>query len=732
MRTLISTATTCVFTAAILLSAWLLFVLQLITAKMLLPIFGGAPSVWNTCMVFFQAGLLAAYGYAHFASSRLGVRRHIPLHLLLMLVPTLTLPIIVPAFTQDVDSNRPILRLLGLLTVMVGGPFFALATTSPLLQRWFAASGHRRAHDPYFLYAASNAGSLLGLLGYVAFIEPGMTLTQQSRWWSAGYLLLVASIFFCGWIAWNGRRSVEAPKMNDIESAEPISRRQILRWLGLSFVPSSLMLAATTYLSTEIAPMPLLWVAPLALYLTTFIVAFAGLPRWFDSMLVWLLPLALAVETRLILAPIGHSVAARLGLHLALFGVVSLCCHRDLALRRPPVQHLTAFYLWVALGGVLGGVFNAILAPILFDRFWEFPAAIVLAALLMRPAFNRPSSLFSRAGWLMVFIPMLLLTTPAADWSGLPLSRRFSLAACLALFCLNPPHRFALALALVFAVGMDQSEDQDSVVVRSRNFFGMLTVRDNPIEKTRRLQHGATTHGMQLRGPDPQSWRTPTMYYYPTGPIGQVFAAFKGTSVVNRVGVVGLGVGSIACYGKPGDDFTFFEINPEVARLAEDPTYFTHLRDCPASVRVVLGDARRSLANEPSGKFGLLILDAFSGDAVPVHLLTREAFGLYRDRLEHGGVVAVHVSNRYLDLESVVAASAKASGLIALSRIETVADVPFEDAKLGRTVSQWMVLARTDDELSRLTKLFGWRIADERSDVYAWTDDYSDLWSARR
>jgi hypothetical protein len=289
-----------------------------------------------------------------------------------------------------------------------------------------------------------------------------------------------------------------------------------------------------------------------------------------------------------------------------------------------------------------------------------------------------------------------------------------------------------LALALVFAVGLDQSEDQDAVIVRSRNFFGMLTVRDNPIEKTRRLQHGATNHGMQLRGPDPQSWRTPTMYYYPTGPIGQVFTAYRETSVVDRVGVVGLGVGSIACYGRPGDDYTFFEINPEIARLAQDPKYFTHLRDCQAAVRVVLGDARRSLANDPSGKFGLLVLDAFSGDAIPVHLLTREAFVLYRDRLAPGGVVAIHVSNRYLDLEPVVAATAKASGLIALSRIETLADVPFEDAKLGRTVSQWMLLARTPEDLSPLTRRFRWRPAAEREKVAAWTDDYSDLWSARR
>ena len=726
------------FASAILLAAALLFLVQLMVAKMLLPVFGGAPAVWNTCMVFFQAGLLAGYGYAHAAGLKLGVRRHALVHLVVLLLPALSLPIILPV-SAAMPETWPIPRLLGLLAAMVGLPFFVTSTTSPLLQRWFASTGHPRAHDPYFLYAASNAGSFLGLIGYVFVVEPNLTLTAQSRLWSAGYVLLALATAACALIAMKSRAD-EAPESAEEHppaANEPQSGdrgwRRVLRWVALAMAPSSLMLAVTTFLSAEIAPMPLLWVAPLALYLLSYIVAFAGLPPWFDRMLAWAMPMALLAEVPILVDPFGEAPFTRLVLSLVFLFVIATACHRELARRRPAPNLLTAYYLWIAVGGVLGGVLNALVAPLIFTRFLELPLSLVLAGALLRPPFTRGlASLLGPRGWIFAFVPVLALTLLLGRWTGASLTTRVAIASTLGLLVADRPARFATALALLLIAGLDFVDHQGPIMYRSRNFFGMLTIREDGAKRTRRLLHGATLHGLQLRGPTPADWQTPTLYYYPTGPIGQVFSAYYDTPTTKHVGVVGLGVGSLTTYAKPGDDYTLFEINPEVVRIASDPEYFTHLRDCKTQPRIVIGDARQALAREPPGRFGMLIVDAFSGDAIPVHLLTREAFELMRDRLMPDGLLALHVSNRYLDLAPVVGATARTAGLVGLQKLEDVSEILPQERARGKEGSHWILLTRRGNDLSRVSVFRDWKPLVSPPGVPVWTDDYSDLLSARR
>jgi hypothetical protein len=721
-----------VFVFAVSLAAFLSFTLQLTTAKMLLPVFGGAPSVWNACMLFFQAGLLAAYAYAHYASVRFDVRQNALLHLLLMLTPAICLPFALPSTQPTSVNDSPVLGVLWMLLAMAGLPYFFAAATSPTLQRWYS---HGNERDPYFLFAASNAGSLAALLGYVTLIEPRWSLSEQARLWAIAYAALFLSIAICAAFACTVRPLRESTSIvvNVNAGLEVVEKRPILAWTGLAFVPSSLMLSVTSYLSSEIAPVPLLWVATLAIYLLSYIIAFVRLPRLFDHVLAWGLVLALAAEARLFLAPVGNTPFSRLVPHLLLFFVIATACHRELSRRRPPPRYLTAYYFWIALGGMLGGVFNALVAPIAFDRFLELPAVLVVAALLSRPPIDlEVHRRFGRFAWGFVLLPAVTLLLPLNEWLGATPPVRFAAAVMFALFSAERPPAFALALALMFAVEPDRLASNESTILRSRNFFGILSVRDDHVENTRRLVHGATDHGMQRRGPDSSKWQVPQHYYYPTGPIGRVFAAYGDTPIVERVGVVGLGVGSLACYGRAGDDYTFFEINPEIVRLAQDPNYFTHLQECPATVRVVLGDARQSLVREPPNRFGLLIVDAFSGDAIPVHLMTREALELMRDRVSPNGIIALHVSNRYLNLEPVVAATAEAAGLHNLSRFETYGEIGAQELSLGKTASHWIVLARQKQNLDRLARIPGWRPAVSRTDIKAWTDDYSDLWKARR
>jgi hypothetical protein len=702
-------------------------------ARMVLPQFGGGPAVWNTCMVFFQAALLAGYGYVHATSVWLGSRGQARLHMALFALPIAVLPIAV--HDGAAGGEDPALRLLSRLLVAAGLPFIVVATTAPLLQRWFAATGHRRAGDPYFLYAASNTGSLLALIGYVTVLEPNLTLRDQARFWAVGYGLLAVLTIACEVALWRApapsRRSAVV-----VTEGRRISVLERVRWAALAFVPSSLLLGVTAYLTTDLASVPLFWLVPLAIYLLSFVIAFANPPAFLRRGCALALPPAIVVTLAMMILPSTVALWATFLVHLATFFVAALACHVELAHDRPQPGRLTEFYLMISLGGAVGGLFNALIAPVMFTWVAEYPLGLALAALLVPAAGRRAAA--TRAPRrvvpsLDVVLPMLLggasYAVPRLWGERFPvLLLLVSLVACL-LFVMRPL-RFALGLAVVAIVIVDFQDSARNVVLRERNFFGVLRVSANFPAEMNSLTHGNTLHGRQRRSPVVSERRIPLLYYFPTGPIGQVFEAYQGTPVVRRVGVIGLGVGSLAGYARTGDEYTFFEIDPTVERIARTPAYFHYLDDCRGSWRVVLGDARLSLGREPDGSFGLIVLDAFSGDAIPVHLLTREALRIYLSKLAEGGLIALHISNNYLDLEPALRELARDTGLEGLGQNETT--IPTNELKQGRLPSHWVVLARRRVDLARLAVLPGWRPLARLRGQSVWTDSYSDVFSLLR
>jgi hypothetical protein len=583
----------------------------------------------------------------------------------------------------------PSIQLLGRLLAATGTPFLVVATTAPLLQRWFAATGDRRAGDPYFLYAASNAGSLLALVGYVTVIERNLTLGAQARLWAAGYGVLACLILACAVTVWRGPASESRP-----EGGERVGAVERAHWVALSLAPSSLLLGVTSYLTMDLTPVPLLWVIPLTLYLLSFILAFANPPSWVGRGCALALAPAIVTTLAVMVLPSSLPHWATFLIHLATFFLVATACHVELARRRPSASRLTDFYWTVALGGALGGLFNALIAPVLFTWVAEYPLVLALAGLVSpaagvrgpgREARGRAALLLDLAipillGSAAYLAPRLLGGGPTSWCLIVPL------AACL-LFAWRPL-RFAMGLAIVATVNAEFQDAAKKVVLRERSFFGVLRVSADYPSGMNTLAHGRTIHGMQRRSPFPSVRRLPLMYYFPTGPIGQVFESYHGTPVVRRVGVVGLGVGSLAGYGMTGHRFAFFEVDPVVERIARNPAYFHYLEDCRADWRVVLGDARLSLSIEPDGSFNLIVLDAFSGDAIPVHLLTREALRLYLTKLADGGLIALHISNNHLDLGPVVRELARDAGLVGLDRNET--DLPLNELNQGRMASHWV------------------------------------------
>jgi hypothetical protein len=717
-----------VFTAAVFLNAALLFSVQPMFSKMALPLLGGTPAVWNTCMLFFQAALLGGYLYAHLTTSKLSVRRHVPVHLALLALSGLILPIGVAANAKPPANGSPVLWLVGLLTVSLGAPFLMLSTGAPLLQRWFSQTNHRDAANPYFLYAASNLGSMIALLAYPALLERTMSLTTQNRIWTVGYVVLVVLIAGCGFIVRNAARQtavgagVTTP--NEVPD-DPLTLRRRLRWLALSAVPSSMLLGVTTYLSTDVAAIPLLWILPLALYLLTFVAAFSS-REWFRPALVLGLQAVFLVWLAMTMS-LGLSglVAVMAPAHLGLLFLTGLACHGALSQDRPPPRQLTEFYLWISLGGMLGGLFNALIAPHIFSTVAEYPIAIAAAALLRPPP--KSGRLTSRL--LDVMLPLALAVSvymllrgglPVPGWSMRTSITAFAIVALVCLAFYRRPLRFALGLAAIFggsALGLARTED---VVYRARSFFGVnKIVRKPPVFA---LFHGTTLHGAQstIRSERLE----PLTYYHRNSPIGVVFERLMQSMPVRRVGVVGLGVGSLACYGRPGEPWTYFEIDPLVERIARDGRYFTFLRDCPPKPRVVIGDGRLSLVAEPDSSFDLLVIDAFGSDAIPVHLLTREATALYLRKLRPDGIVAFHISNRYLDLEPVVATTAKSLGAASLIGVDGIIARGQRDQ--FKSLSKWVMVTHSATRLAPLLEAPGWGEPITRSDA-VWTDDFSNV-----
>lgn len=730
-----------VFSVTLFTSAALLFLVQPMLAKFVLPLFGSTPAVWTAALLFFQTVLLGGYAYAHVSTTRLGVRRAAALHLGLLALAGLALPIGVPATAAAGADDSPVLSLLGLLAVSAGLPFFAVSSTAPLLQRWLAGTDHPDAGDPYFLYRASNLGSLVGLLAYPFALEPALTLVDQGRAWAAGYVLMAALIAACALLIWRALPAAVVGPAGDLTGiglgaleAEGLSAGRRARWVALAFVPSSLVLGVTSFLTTDLAPIPLLWVVPLGLYLLTFVAAFSpgrsalGLHR----VMVALLPAAALLGAIVLVIELRQPLWQLVLAHLGVFFVVGMVCHGRLAADRPASRHLTEFYLWVAVGGVLGGAFNALVAPVVFDSFLEYPLALVLACLLW-PGLGRRrrtgGALSSRAldlaGPLVLGLAVGYVLRDIGGGDSTQRTALFAVAAlALAWFALRPL-RFALGVAALLVGGTYGMEStSDATLYQERNFFGVheVTAEDG----LNSLLHGTTVHGSQVLGSGGPP--APTTYYHRGSPIAQLLEGLPDREVLSRAGLIGLGTGTMACHARSGERWTFFEIDPKVERIARDPRLFTYLRDCAGEHDVVLGDARLSLGAAPRGGFGLIVADAFSSDAIPTHLITREALALYMSRLSPGGVLAFHISNRYLDLDPVLGALARDAGLTCRMGETDAVAVPVRDA----SSSSWVALARRPADLGAVGEDTRWRPCRRDPPDQLWTDDYSNVVSLLR
>ncbi|MBP1464861.1 fused MFS/spermidine synthase [Candidatus Chloroploca sp. M-50] len=726
-----------VYTITIFVSALLLFLLQPMFARMILPLLGGTPAVWNTAMVFYQSMLLVGYAYAHVTIRWLGARRQAMVHLVVMLLPLLTLPIAVPAGWLPPTEANPAFWVLALLTAAVGLPYFVVSTSSPLLQAWFAAAGPR-VGSPYTLYAASNLGSMLALLSYPVLLEPYVRLDQQSLLWSIGYGLLVLLALACALVLW--RLPVVAPSSSDL-ATPPVEQaptwRQRGRWVLLATVPSSLLLSLTTYVTTDLAAIPLLWVWPLALYLLTFTLVFAArppLPHW---LMVRAMPMLVLVLLITIVAQVSRPFWLLLALHLGVFFVVAMVCHGELAADRPVPRYLTEFYLLMSVGGALGGIFNALIAPTIFVTILEYPLALILAALLLPVMTDEATtSMIPRQQRLNdVAMPLGLgLLTSVLIIAG----QRFGIVGSTGLMVMlgipaligfsfsRRPLRFGLGLLALLVAGTLFNPGNGDQIYAQRTFFGVHRVLLDPGGDYHVLVHGNTKHGVQSL--DPLRQAEPLSYYTTSGPLGQIFAERQDRSDL-RVGGVGMGTASMACYARPGQSWTFYEIDPEVIAIARDTGLFTFLSTCLPDALIVPGDARLSL-QQTDRIYDLLVLDAYSSDAIPIHLITREALQLYRDRLADDGLLAFHISNRFFDLEPILAKLADDAGMIAMIRHDLT--VTPEQYASGHWPSSWAVLADSEADLGHLRDDPRWRLAIAPPQTPLWTDDFASVLSVMK
>lgn len=722
-------APTVVFSASVFLSAALLFCVEPMFSKMVLPVLGGSAAVWSVAMVVFQAALLAGYGYAHLLARTLAPVRAAMVHLGVLAVAALTLPIGIAQGFATPPETGVTLWLVGLIIASIGLPFAALSASAPLLQNWFAASGHPQARNPYVLYAASNLGSFAALLAYPFLIEPLLTLREQSRLWSIGYAALAMLIATAGLIAARG-----ADPAGSHASAGPApTARQRLSWTALAAIPAGLVVAVTAYITTDVAAAPFLWVAPLALYLLTFVATFRDRPWFSTASVMRLVPVAVAPLAITVLGGSKDNWFAVILVNLGAFLLLALACHGELYRRRPAPARLTEFYLWTSFGGVIGGIFAGLIAPNVFNGTYEYPI-LIAAALLAMPGMPRDARRFLRD----IAPPVAVAAALAIAWATfdvrLPLSAgtpfQIGLVALAILMLLTrqrPAWFLGLVLLAFTATQLWQPGLTRVEVVRS--FFGVHQVVETADGTHRLLFHGTTIHGAErVRDADgsPVAGRPePLTYYYFGGPISQAIATARtAQGSLGRVAAVGLGTGSLACHQHAGEAWTFFEIDPEVVRIARDPKTFRFLAACDPSAAIVLGDARLTIAASPA-RYDLIVLDAFSSDAIPVHLLTREALALYLSRLNPRGVIVIHISNRHMDLSSVVAAVGAEQGLVTFFKQDAGASDFIKDYRANAAVA---VLARNEADLGDLPSQ-GWRRI-EPGTVRAWTDDYSDVLGA--
>ena len=718
------------FGVAAFLSASLVFMVEPMVAKLILPLLGGSAAVWAVSLAFFQMALLLGYAYAHGLQRIASVRIQTLVHGAVLLAGLAVLPLHVTGVLGDPSSTRPALWLLGVLTLSIGLPFAALSATAPLIQAWYAsARAAWGGGNPYGLYVASNLGSLLALLAYPAAVEPFLRVSRQTLGWSAGYaafILVMAIVSIAVWRSGAGRIQIlpAKPPANRLAALARWWRRFL--WVALAAAPASLMLGVTTYIVTDIASAPFLWVAPLALYLLTFVIAFQTHPVIPQS-------LALVLQTATLLAALvtwGMPIPIfwlQIGLQLLSFFLTALVCHQALAIRRPPPERLTEFYLLMSLGGVIGGAFNAFLAPVIFHSVIEYPL-VMLAAGLARPWGKGWLSLPQTGVWLLGAAGAAGAVA-ANHWlgPGLVMKMMFTLPLIAAFLVRERAIAFT-SLAVAIVIATQAVAPSQGVVRTDRSFFGVvrISLRDvKGLGQAKLMAHGTTLHGAQ--GQNPEIACRPLTYYAPTTPIGQVFRWVLSQRRTVSIGAVGMGAGTVAAYTRPGDRLRFFEIDPLVVRLSTDPRNFSYIKGCAKGViDWVVGDARLTLAHEPAGGFDILLVDAFSSDSVPAHLLTVEAMRGYLQKIRPDGVVIMHLSNRNLELTQPVGAVAKAAGAVALRQFYRT---PPGALDLNDSAEDVVLIAKDPKVLQAFSLDPRWKPADPKG-VEPWTDDYTDLLGA--
>jgi hypothetical protein len=699
--------------------------------KMLLPYLGGAAAVWTTCVLFFQLMLLIGYVYAHLLARTADMRKQIATHAVVLLVPLAFLPIQFKSASSQSFSLHPSLELLMVLLTTTAVPFFVVSTTAPLLQNWFSRTTQRAASDPYFLYTASNAGSLLALLAYPFFIEPRIGVATQSRLWLGGYVGLIVMFTLTAAVLYKQRRAVgEAPARQSAALSEDrpysgkgsVDYKKRLYWIAASMVPSALMLAVTNHIAANVGSVPFLWLIPLALYLLTFILAFGrvrskGVSRLTPLILLLFFPFVAAG----VMGPPGLNWIL-IVIHLLLMFVGCLLCHTRLAESRPEPQHLTEFYFWVALGGVLGGAFTAMIAPAVFTSVFEYPLLVAVLPFFRGGDLKKSDVAFAGAFALATFAIWTILRGTHLDSDTNAIALAHMAVFFIGYKLIRNPKRFACTFVVfmfAYAFIIPGYIEGANRIYTSRNFFGVKKVLDNPTTRLRELLHGDTIHGMEST--EPERAAQPLSYYYPGGSVSDVVEMLRQRGTAQRFGVLGLGAGTMGSYSDDAHRVTFYEIDPAVEPIARQ--YFTFLRQCSVNCDVIIGDGRLQLAREPDNTFDMLLLDAFSSDSIPMHLLSEEAVRMYLSKLKPSGVLLFNVSNRYLNVEKLVSALVADAGLVGYSRFDDAGDL----RKLGKSSANHLVAARHLEDISSIAGQPGWHPIVRPSDFQAWTDDYSSL-----
>lgn len=745
-------------------------------AKMILPFWGGSPSVWNTCLVFYQAVLLLGYLYAHFLTKKFSVRLQVLVHLGIVWVALFTLPIAIPrSWTQSIGGN-PNLRLFMLLFISVGLPFFIVSTTAPLLQRWFSVTGHVSSRDPYFLYSASNLGSIFALLSFPILLEPLITLSGQAKGWSFGYGVMAGMISACAWTMLRSlgigihRLNMTKEPASQLQPLNSFSRPRLLmrervRWVVLAFAPSSLLLSVTNYITMDIAAVPLLWIIPLGLYLITFVLVFSPKTLISHRFVVWLQPFILL--PLIVAFPFWGGLKDLpwyfIPLHLTAFFVTSMVCHGELAHSRPSAFHLTEFYLWLSVGGVLGGIFNALVAPLVFNSLAEYPLVMILSCFLRPRTDGNQDSVQNRRydiilpliffaiygaiilvvyligiedviqlikgspkfALILIIIFSLFTGLPLYSFRKRPLRFGFGVGGAMLVFFLwgGRPLRFGVggAMFVFFLLGAGQNQ----LLYSERSFFGVVKVEHNSKAGQNLLFHGTTLHGVQSLEKSLQ--REPLGYYHRSGPLGQIFEVVSPGNGRKRIAVIGLGAGSMAGYAEKDQQWVFYEIDPIIEKIARDRRYFTYLENCPARFEVILGDGRLSLAKAPDFQYDLIIIDAFSSDSIPMHLLTREAMTLYLRKVAKHGILAFHISNRYLDLQPVL--GNLAGDLQVTLRVRKDTQNQNLETDFTKLPSTWAVMAHQLTDMGKINSDGRWKLVQPQPEGAIWTDDFSNILS---